>query len=103
MSFNKMVVGDYGQVLKLTFVDVDTDAAADISAYSSTIQMIFTDPSGNSTAKTASFSASGTDGVIQYTLENGFLDEAGVWTVRGRVQSATTKLTTEKHSFTVLS
>lgn len=102
MSFNKIVVGDYGQVCQITVIDVDTRAAADISAYATTIQMIFTDPDGVETAKTAAFDTDGTDGVIAYTLEDGLIDAAGRWTVRGRVASASAVLTTEKHKFWVI-
>ena len=102
MSFDNIVAGDSGQVAKLTFIDVDTDAAADISSYASTIQMIFTDPSGNTTAKTATFDTDGTDGVIKYTIESSLFDEAGTWKVRGRVQGGSTKLTTVEHRFLVL-
>lgn len=101
MSFEKIVAGDFGQVAKITFYDVDTNAAADISGYASTIQMIFTDPSGNETTKTAAFDTDGTDGVIKYTIETGLIDEAGNWTVRGRVQGAASKLSTEEHVFYV--
>jgi len=103
MSFDKIVNGDYGQVAKLTFIDVDTEAAADISSYSTTISMIFTDPSGNSATKTAAFDSDGSDGIIKYTLANGDIDEDGVWQVRGRVASGTAVLTTAAHSFEVLS
>ena len=71
MSFKNIVVGDFGQVAQLTINDVDTGAAADISSYSSTIQMIFTDPSGTETAKTATFVTDGSDGLIKYTIESG--------------------------------
>ena len=88
MSFDNIVNGDWGQVAKLTFVDVDTDEAADISGYGTTIKMIFTDPSGVETAKTATFVTDGSDGVIKYTIEDEFIDAAGDWSVRGRVQGA---------------
>lgn len=102
MSFKNIIVGDYGQVAKLTIVDVDTGAAADISSYSSTIQMIFTDPSGAESTKTAAFDSDGADGKIKYTVEDGLINAAGAWLVRGRVQGASTKLTSVQHSFEVL-
>ena len=103
MSFKNIVKDDYGQVAKLTFIDVDTDAAADISGYASTIQMIFTKPGGTTSTKTAAFDTDGTDGVIAYTVESGLFDTAGWWLVRGRVASASATLTTVEHSFRVLS
>jgi hypothetical protein len=103
MSFDKIVAGDKGQVAKLTFVDVDTDAAADISSYSSLINMIFTDPGGNVATKVAAFDSDGTDGVIAYTTVTDDIDEAGHWKVRGKVTAAGgAVLTTEEHTFLVL-
>jgi hypothetical protein len=101
MSLLYIVNGDYGQVIELTFMDVDTDAAADISNYSTTIQMVFVSPAGVSTAKTATFKTDGTNGVIQYTTESGFLT-TGQWTVRGKVASGVAVLTTVLHHFEVL-
>ena len=101
MTFKNIVAGDFGQVAKLTIIDVDTKAAADVSTYSSTIEMIFTDPSGTETAKTATFDTDGTDGVIEYTTEDGLIDAAGNWSVRGRVQGAASKLTSVIHNFEV--
>lgn len=101
MSFKNIYVGDYGQVAKITFIDVDAGTAADISSYSTTKQMIFTDPSGTVMAKTATFDTDGTDGVIKYTIESDLFDAAGWWKVRGRVSTGTTQLTTEQHQFYV--
>jgi hypothetical protein len=102
MSFDNIVVGDYGQVAKLTFIDVDTSTAADISAYSTTIQMVFTDPSGTKTAKVAAFDSDGTDGIIKYTIDSGLFDAAGWWKVRGRVLSGAAELTSVEYNFEVL-
>ena len=102
MSFDNIVVGDYGQVMKLIFKDVDTDAAADISGYSTLQQFVFTDPSGTKTAKTAAFDSDGTDGIIKYTLDASFIDAAGIWKARGRATSGAAELTTEEVSFLVL-
>jgi hypothetical protein len=100
MSLDKIIAGDYGQVIELTFNDVDTDAAADISSYSTTISMIFTNPAGAATTKTATFKTDGTDGVIQYTVESSFLT-AGSWSVRGRVAAGAAQLSTEEYAFKV--
>lgn len=102
MSLDSIVKNDYGQVIELTFIDVDTNAAADISGYNSTIQMIFIDPDGVSTTKTADFKTDGTDGVIDYTVESGLFDQAGRWQVRGRVASGSATLTTEQKGFWIL-
>jgi hypothetical protein len=102
MSFDNIVVGDYGQVAKVTFIDVDTNMAANISGYASTLQMIFTSPSDVETAKTATFDTDGSDGVIKYIIETGLINESGGWSVRGRVQGISSKLTTVEHNFEVL-
>lgn len=101
MSFKSIIVGDYGQIAKITFIDVDTAAAADISPYSTIQQMIFTDPSGIVTVKDADFDSDGSDGIIKYTIEPGLLEQPGAWEVRGRVQNGAAKLTTEIHKFHV--
>ena len=101
MSFENIVVGDFGQVAKVTFIDVDTGVAADISGYASTIEIVFTDPTGTETAKTATFDTDGSDGVIKYTIESGLINKAGNWRVRGRVQGGSSKLSTITHEFLV--
>lgn len=102
MSLKNIVAGDYGQAIELTFIDVDTDAAADISGYTTTIQMLFESPSGTETAKTATFKTDGSDGIIRYTVESDFLT-AGKWRVRGRVTAGGKRLTTVEHVFEVIS
>jgi hypothetical protein len=102
MSLEHIVDGDFGQILELTFIDTDTDLAADISGYSNTIEMVFTSPIDVVTAKTATFKTDGSDGIIQWTTTAGFLT-AGWWRVRGRVEGGTAKLTTVKHKFEVIS
>jgi hypothetical protein len=102
MTLEYIVDGDFGQVIELTFIDVDTNSAADISGYNSTIEMVFTSPTTVVTSKTATFKTDGSDGIIQWTTTDGFLT-AGWWRVRGRVQGGAAKLTTVKHKFEVIS
>ena len=102
MSLGSIIAGDYGQVIKLTFLDVDTGLAADISGYTTSKTMVFTSPAGVVTSKTATFDTDGLDGVIKYTVEASFLT-AGNWKVRGRVASGAAVLTTEEERFLVLS
>ena len=105
MSWNGIVVGDFGQVGKLTFIDTDNNTADDISSYSDTIQMIIKDPSGNEQTVTAAFDSDGTDGIIAYTIaSSSIFDESGYWHVRGRVLQAgsAAELTTAWHRFTVI-
>lgn len=101
MSFDNIVVDDYGQIAKITFIDVDTDAAADISSYSTSQKFIFTKPTGSSVEKTGDFDTDGTDGVIKYTIDSDLFDTSGPWTVRGQVASGTALLSTVRHRFYV--
>ena len=101
MSWDKIVAGDYGQLCKLTITDPDTGAAADVSGYTTTQEMIFYDPDGNSTAVTAAFDSNGSDGLIKYTLADGIIDEGGTWGVRAVVASGSAKLSSEKLLFKV--
>lgn len=102
MSLNKITAEDYGQILTITIKDTDTDAAADISAYTTAKQVFLKDPSGNiSTAKTAAWVTDGTDGQIKYTLANGDIDEPGMWHICARVTSGSAVLTSEWVSFSV--
>ena len=101
MSLDKIQIGDYGQVIKLTMIDVDTDAAADVSGYTSSQAMIFQDPSRNATSVTAAFDSDGSDGVVKYTLAQNLIDEQGRWSVRARVASGSARLTSEPEYFDV--
>ena len=100
MSLQNIYVGDYGQPVEATILDVDTNAAQDISGYT-TLQMIFTKADGTPLTKTAGFKTDGTDGIISYTVEAGVLSVVGIWDIRGRVQSGSAQLTTEKEKFYV--
>ena len=80
MSLSGITVGSYGNPIRLTCKE--DGVAADISTYTTTRQFIFADPSGNATAKTATFNGAGTDGVLTYTVESDLFDEAGNWRVQ---------------------
>ena len=84
MSFDGIVVGNYGQVAKLTVLDVDTDAAADLSAYATTQHMVIKDPDGNEATVTAAWDDDGTDGVVAYTLAENDIDVAGMWHIKAK-------------------
>lgn len=104
MSWDKIVAGDFGQTGQLTVLDVDTEAAADVSAYSTSQEMIFRDPDGNEETKTAAFATDGSDGVVEYTLADGDVpeDQPGHWDVRVVVTSGSAQLTSTWLPFTVL-
>jgi len=50
------------------------------------LQMIFEDPTGTSTTKTASLNTTGTDGKIKYVSEAGLIDVVGTWRLQGYVE-----------------
>ena len=102
MSWDKIVNGDFGQVGELTLIDVDTNAAADVSSYTTAQVFLLTDPDAVTTTKTAAFVNTGSDGKVDYTLVSGDIDQAGEWMVRARVTSGTAQLTSEELRFEVL-
>jgi carbohydrate-selective porin OprB len=91
-------VGDYGSVGKLTITEDGT--AVDVSGYT-TLQFIFTAPSGIQATKTAAFDTDGTNGVLKYTIEDGLFSTAGVWRVRARVAATGVSLSSEEVIFLV--
>ena len=102
MSLDKITAEDYGQVLTITIKDVDADAAADVSAYTTAQQVFLKDPDGNiSDALTAAFGSDGSDGIVTYTLADGDIDEPGRWEICARVTSGSAVLTSEWEQFNV--
>lgn len=85
MSLEYIIAGDYGQTIVLTVKDVDTAAAADISAYSDSVEVELKDPYGTVTTKTAAFSTDGSDGLVEYALADGDIDAGGTWRIRAKV------------------
>ena len=84
MSANEIHKGDVGTIIRITLKDGST--VVDISA-TTTKQLIFGKPCGAaSVTKTASFYTDGTDGILQYTTESGFLDTIGIWTVEAYIE-----------------
>lgn len=102
MSLTNIVAGDFGQTIQLTVLDTDTDEAANISGYNVGQSMIFRDPDGNDATVVAAFATDGSDGIVQYTLVAGDIDERGNWQVRVVVTSAVAQLTTTWLEFLVL-
>lgn len=76
-------INDIGTALRLNVLDCN-DAALDISDATS-IDIVLKKPSGTSVTKTGSFVTDGSDGVIQYVVESGVIDENGSWKIQGVV------------------
>jgi len=102
MSLANIVSGDYGQVIRLTVLDTDTNTAANISAYATAQFMTFKDPDGTESVKVAAFFVAGADGIVQYTLVSGDINQPGVWQVRIVVTAAAAQLSSTWLSFVVL-
>ena len=92
MSWENIQVDDFGWVGKLTLKQ--DGIAEDISSYTTRI-FIFTDPTGTSTDKTATFDTDGTDGTLKYTTIDGDVDAAGNWNVVARISKAGSELTSD--------
>jgi hypothetical protein len=87
---------NYGQPLVITFTDKDTNAAANISSYTTAQQMHFKQSKGVVSIKTAAFVTDGSDGEITYTLTEGDFDPpSGKFWVRGVVYAGSARLATE--------
>lgn len=97
-GWDNIQVNDYGWVGKIRLTQACV--AVDISAYT-TRQLIFKSPSGVKTTKTATFDTDGTDGVLAYTVENGLINEVGIWYVQARIAKAGAELTSDPIEFRV--
>lgn len=73
-------VGDYGTVLRLTLTE--NGAVVDISG-ATTKQIKLRTPDDRILTKPAVFTAGGTDGAFQYTLQAGDLNTPGQWRWQG--------------------
>ncbi len=82
MAANEVRVGDIGTVFEITLMDGTT--VVDVST-ATTLEIIFVKPKGTRLTKTASFSATGTDGKIKYTAVSGDLDTQGVWQIQAHI------------------
>ena len=101
MSLDTINKDDDGYVIELTYIDTDTDAAADISAYTSAQYIVLKDPGGNEAEKSASFKTDGSDGVVQYTVAAGDIGSSGEWSIRIKVESGSSTIRSEWESFNV--
>lgn len=92
MSLLGMVVDDYGAVVEITAQQ--DGVAVDISSYT-TLSIVLQAPSGAETTKAAAFKTDGTDGILQFTIANGDLDEVGGWTMQVELTKAGVRLTSD--------
>lgn len=95
-------VGDFGLKIVITVVKAD-GSPRDVSA-STAMNVILRKPDKSTVAKTAAFTTDGTDGRLEYSIEDAsVLDVAGKWTARGQVTTSTVQsYKTEEVDFVVL-
>jgi hypothetical protein len=81
-------VGDIGTLIEVTLYDCNV--VVDLTGATVT-EMIFVKPSGIKITKDATFKTDGTDGILQYVVEEPeeneapFFDEYGTWKIQGFV------------------
>ena len=90
---------DIGLAISLRIKDDDGNIINISTATTKTLH--FLKPDRTAVSKTASFYTDGTDGIITYSLESGFLDTVGIWEVEGYVIMSGVKPTTTKAKFRV--
>lgn len=80
---------DVGTVFTITIKDSGT--AVDVSSANTTTSRIILlkDPDGNVHTNTASFSGSGTAGILLFTTTTGLIDTAGTWEIQAKITLAT--------------
>ena len=84
-----IVVGQGGEALQFTVVDVDGNAV-NLSSYNSTKTAYLRGPFGTpSKSYTVTFVTDGTNGQLQFTPTAGDIDQPGDWELQVKLTSAT--------------
>jgi hypothetical protein len=105
MTLQKIVAGNYGYKLSLTYIDVDTDEEANLSSYDTAQEIHVRAPDGSVAEYSGGWGSDGTDGVVEYTVQSG--DIPAKWSkkriaARIHVESATAQLSSEWQEFELL-
>lgn len=80
---NEIHVGDTGTSIRITIKD--DDEIVDISGASS-LQVIFAKPDGTKNEVVGSLYTDGTDGIIEYVLVDGDIDQSGMYKIQAYVE-----------------
>ena len=92
---------DWGVPIVLTVRNRSNNRVMDLSQVS-TITFLFQKPNdGTVYEKTGALYTNGEDGKVQWVVTEGFLDEAGEWSVQVILDSITTEIYTDIEIFTV--
>lgn len=89
-TWKNIHIDDFGWIAALQIVQDGTPV--DISGYT-TRQFTFVKKDGTEIEKTATFETDGTDGWLQYVVEEGVIDTVGSWSVYARVSNGSAELT----------
>lgn len=89
VNLGKIHIGDKNTDFQLVVQDTDltnTNNPVDLST-TATQEIVFTDPSGNESTKSASIlNPPGTDGIIHHVnTDAAFIDESGMWHCRAKL------------------
>ena len=101
MSTETVFKGHIGLAIDVQVVDDDTGEAIDLSN-AGTKQIKLKGPNQATSAKTASFINTGTDGWVRYVTLNGDLDVIGVWQIQGYFVDSGETFHTSVDTFTVV-
>ena len=77
---DKVQLGAVGVHLKFPITDQD-NKPLDVSQ-ATTLNLVFKKPDGSIVVKTAALVNTGTDGLVEYVTEAGFLDQVKTWRVQ---------------------
>lgn len=89
------------QSLKVTLACKDNlGNVIDLTGQDANIKLLILDPSGNETTETPTIVSPPTSGVIEYTFPINTLDEVGVWSVKGYLN--TEQVPSTKYKFRVI-
>ncbi len=92
-------VGDEGGIIRVTLLEAGSPVDVNDAT---TKQIRFKKPDNTTVVKTAEFTHDGSDGEIEYQVEAGFYDQAGIWELQGRVEGPGYKYSSEVKTFAVL-
>lgn len=73
---------DHGFVLELRFQESGQTVAIDTAT---TLEFVFVDPKGNTTARAGSLVTDGTDGLLEYRVQPGDFPSPGKWRCYGHL------------------
>lgn len=101
MAANEIHVGDVGTVFQFTILDSGT--SVDIAASTQTANLLLNKPSGTTTTLSASFTNTGSDGSISYTVTSGDFEEVGKHKFQAVITDGTNTFYSEIYTFSVSS